>query len=77
MKIESTKCKLLVEKIKVIRNYYWAVELKTIRRNYQCIRNKRMTKSSIDFGLSEKDRTDPMAANQSLKNSITIKMQWG
>lgn len=64
-----------LEKIKVIRNYYWPVELKTIRRHYKCIRNKRTTKSSIDFSLAEKDRTDPMAGNQSLKNSIIIKMQ--
>lgn len=62
-------------KVNVIRNYYWPVELKTIRRHYQYIRNKRMIKSSIDFSLAEKDRTDQMAGNQSLKNSVIIKMQ--
>lgn len=67
-----------LEKIKVIRNYYWPVELKTIRRHYKCIRSKRTTKSSIDFSLAEeKARKDPMAGNQSLTNSITIKMEQG
>lgn len=43
-----------LEKMKVIRNYYWPVKFKTIRRHYQCIRNKRTTKSSMDFSLAEK-----------------------
>lgn len=75
MKIESTKCKLLLGKIKVLRNFYWPVALKTIRRHYQCMRNKRTVKSSVDFSLAEKSRTNPMAGNQSLKTSIAIKMQ--
>lgn len=42
----------ILEKIKVIRNYYWPVELKTTRRHYHCIRNKRTPKSSIESNLA-------------------------
>lgn len=45
-----------LEKIEVIRNYYWPVELKKIRGHYQCIKNKRTTKSSIDFRLAETNK---------------------
>lgn len=55
-----------LEKAKVIRSYYWPVELKIIRRHYQC-RNKRTTKSSIDFSLSE--------TNQKRTNGWKLKLE--